>query len=67
MVTPADAGFIEMRIAKVVGFGRPLAEEDFQCVVLDEVSGSRHLVVDIGEAEALALAASLQDLNLAGR
>lgn len=57
-----DAGFIEMRIAKVVGFGPPLAEEDFQCVVLDEVSGDRHLVIEIGMAEAFWLAAHLQDV-----
>ncbi|MGA2825009.1 MAG: bifunctional nuclease family protein [Streptosporangiaceae bacterium] len=57
-----DVGFIEMRIAKVVGFGPPLAEEDFQCVVLDEVSGDRHLVIEIGMAEAFWLAAHLQDV-----
>jgi len=29
---------MEVRIAKVVGFGLPLAEKFFHCVVLDEVS-----------------------------
>ena len=33
MPTITAVGFIEMRIAKVVGFGPPAAEEDFQCVV----------------------------------
>ncbi len=56
-------GFIEMRIAKVVGFGPPLAEEPFHCVVLDEVSGERHLVIMIGDREAFSLAARLQGLE----
>jgi hypothetical protein len=43
-----DVSFIEMRIAKAVGFGPPLAEPPFQCVVLDEVSGDRHVVFEIG-------------------
>ena len=42
-----DVSFIEMRIAKTVGFGPPLAERPFQCVVLDEVSGDRHVVFEI--------------------
>jgi hypothetical protein len=41
-------------------FGPPLAERDLWCVVLDEVSGDRHLVIDIGESEAFWLAAHLQ-------
>jgi hypothetical protein len=40
MLATTDVGFIEMRIAKVVGFGPPFAEEPFHCVVLDEVSGT---------------------------
>ena len=63
MPTITAVGFIEMRIAKVVGFGPPAAEEDFQCVVLDEVSGDRHLVFSIGESEAFWLAAHLQGLS----
>jgi len=63
MLTTTDAGFVEMRIAKVVGFGPPLAEGLFQCVVLDEVSGDRQLVIGIGEAEAFSLAARLQGLE----
>ena len=58
-----DVSFIEMRIAKAVGFGPPLAEPPFQCVVLDEVSGDRHVVFEIGDAEAFSLAASLQGLE----
>jgi bifunctional DNase/RNase len=60
-----DVGFIEVRIAKVVGFGPPLAERIFQCVVLDEVSGARQVVIEIGEAEAFWLAATLQDVEFA--
>jgi len=63
MLTTTGAGFIEMRIAKVVGFAPPLADRLFQCVVLDEVSGDRHLVIQIGEVEAFSLAARLQGLE----
>lgn len=63
MPTATDIGFIETRIAKVVSFGPPLAEERFDCVVLDEVSGDRHLVIWIGETEAFWLGATLQDLR----
>ncbi len=63
MPTTTDVSFIEMRIAKVVGFGSPLAERPLRCVVLDEVSGDRHVVIEIGDAEAFSLAASLQGLE----
>ena len=63
MPATTDVGFIGMQIAKVVGFGPPLAEELFQCVVLDEVSADRHLVISIGEREAFSLAARLQGVE----
>ena len=63
MAATTDVGFIEMRIAKVVGFGPPLAEEPFHCVVLDEISADRHLVISIGEREAFSLAARLQGVE----
>jgi bifunctional DNase/RNase len=63
MPTATNVGFSKMRIAEVVAFGPPLAEERFQCVVLDEVSGDRHLVIQIGEMEAFWLGATLQDLR----
>jgi len=63
MLATADTGFIEMRIAKVVGFGPPLADRPFQCVVLDEVAGDRRLVIEIGDTEAFSLAARLQGLE----
>ena len=59
MITGTDTGFTEMRMAKVAGFGPPAAEEFSYCVVLDEVSGDRHLVIQIGDAEGFSLAASL--------
>jgi uncharacterized protein len=58
-----DVGFIEMRIARVVGCGPPLVEEQLHCVVLDEASGDRHLVIQIGETEAFWLAARLQGME----
>ena len=63
MPATTDVSFTEMRIAKVVGFGPPLAEPALQCVVLDEVSGDRHVVFEIGKAEAFWLAATLQGLE----
>ena len=63
MAAATDVGFIEMQIAKVVGFGPPLAARPFHCVVLEEVSGDRHLVISIGEGEAFSLAARLQGLE----
>lgn len=63
MLTTTDTGFLGMRIAKVVALGPPLAERDFQCAVLDEVSGQRHLVIEIGEQEAFWLGARLQGLR----
>jgi uncharacterized protein len=63
MSATTDVGFIEMRIAKAVAFGPPLAEEPSHCVVLDEVAGDRHLVIWIGDREAFSLAARLQGLE----
>ena len=37
--------------------------EPFHCVVLDEISGRRHLVLSIGEREAFSLAARLQGVE----
>jgi uncharacterized protein len=63
MPTSTDVGFIEMRIAKVVAFGPPLAKDGFQCVVLDEVAGDRHLAIEIGMNEAFWLGARLQGVQ----
>src|SRR5215510_9680038 len=59
MTTATGVGFVEMRIAKVVGVGG--AEDEVVCcvVVLDEVAGDRQLPILIGQAEAFSLAARL--------
>ena len=57
-MTPATAvGYIEMRIAKVVGLAAD--DELFDYVVLDEVAGDRHLAIEIGQPGAFSLAARL--------
>jgi uncharacterized protein len=57
-MTPATAvGYIEMRIAKVVGLAAD--EELFDYVVLEEVAGDRQLAIEIGQPEAFSLAAHL--------
>jgi bifunctional DNase/RNase len=58
MTTATAVGYIEMRIAKVVGLGAA-DDELFQYVVLDEVAGDRHLAIAIGQPEAFSLAARL--------
>jgi bifunctional DNase/RNase len=65
MTATTETGFIEMRIGKVVGFGAPLAERDLSCIVLDEVSGDRHLVISVGTSEGFFLAAQLQGMTFA--
>jgi uncharacterized protein len=62
MNATTDVRFIEMRVAKVVGFRLP-AEEGHCYVVLDEVSGTRHLVIEIGEQEGFLLTAGLQGMQ----
>jgi uncharacterized protein len=58
MTTATEVGFVEMRIAKVVGLGAA-GDEMVPCMVLDEVAGDRHLPILIGQAEAFSLAARL--------
>jgi uncharacterized protein len=61
-MTPATAvGYIEMRIAKVVGLAAD--DELFDYVVLDEVVGDRQLAIEIGQPEAFSLAARLGGLT----
>jgi bifunctional DNase/RNase len=58
MTTTADAGFVEMRLGKVVGVA--VAEGEASCcVVLDGASEDRHLAIQIGQAEAFNLSATL--------
>ena len=61
MVAATDIGFARMRISKVVA----LNDGDGICefVVLNELDGYRHLVIQIGSAEAFALAGGLGDVE----
>jgi uncharacterized protein len=61
MTAATETGLVPMRVSKAVS----LADGDdiFEFVVLDEIDGDRHLVIGIGDAEALALDASLQGLQ----
>jgi uncharacterized protein len=61
MTTATEVGYVEMRIAKVVGLGAA-DDELFQYVVLEDVSGDRHLAIEIGHAEAFSLAARLGEI-----
>jgi bifunctional DNase/RNase len=63
MPATTELDLVEMRIAKVVSFSPPLTDRVRQFVVLAEVSGDRHLVIEIGEAEGFFLAARLQRLE----
>jgi uncharacterized protein len=61
MVAATDVGFVRMRVSKVVGLNDGDRVGEF--VVLNELDGDRHLVIQIGSAEAFALAASLGDVT----
>ncbi|HEY3648247.1 MAG TPA: bifunctional nuclease family protein [Streptosporangiaceae bacterium] len=61
MVAATEIGFVRMRVSKVVG----LSDGDRFCefMVLNELDGDRHLVIQIGSAEAFALAGGLGDVE----
>ena len=59
MTTATEVGYVEMRIAKVVGLRAANDEPFHQYVVLEEVAGDQHLAVAIGQTEAFSLAARL--------
>lgn len=61
MTAVTDVGFVRMRISKVVGLKDGDGVSEF--VVLDEVGGERQLLIQIGHAEAFALAASLDEME----
>lgn len=61
MTIATDAGFVEMPISKVVALSA--TDDVFWGVVLDATIDDRHLVIEVGEAEAISLAASLQGLH----
>jgi bifunctional DNase/RNase len=61
MIAATEIGFVRMQVSKVVG----LHDGDHVCefVVLNELDGDRHLVIQIGSAEAFALAGGLGDVE----
>ena len=61
MTPMTDVGFVRMQISKVVGLRNEDRISEF--VVLDELSGDRHLLIQIGQAEAFALAANLDEME----
>jgi bifunctional DNase/RNase len=61
MIAATDTGLVPMRISKAVGLKDG---DDFsEFMVLDELEGNRHLVIQVGHTEAFGLAASLQGLQ----
>jgi bifunctional DNase/RNase len=61
MTVATDTGLVPMRVSKAVGFRDG---DDFsEFMVLDELDGAGHLVIQVGHAEAFGLAASLQGLQ----
>jgi len=61
MTAMTDVGFVRMRITKVVGLRDGDRVSEF--VVLDEPGGDRRLLINIGQAEAFALAANLDEME----
>jgi len=61
MATVTDIGFVRMQVSKVVGLKDGDGLSEF--VVLDELDGDRHLLIQIGHAEAFALAATLDEME----
>ena len=61
MTAMTDVGFVRMRISKVAGVRN--GDRVCEFVVLDEPGGDRHLLIRIGQAEAFALAANLDEME----
>lgn len=61
MTAMTDVGFVPMQITKVVGVKDGDRISEF--VVLDERGGDRHLLIKIGQAEAVALIANLGEME----
>jgi len=59
MTTATEVGYVEMRIAKVVGLSAADEQPVRQYVVLEEEAGDRHLAIAIGQPEAFSLATHL--------
>lgn len=61
MNAATDTGLVPMRVSKAVALGDGDGLSAF--MVLDELEGDHHLVIGVGDAEALALDAGLQGLR----
>jgi bifunctional DNase/RNase len=61
MIATTDTGLVPMRVSKAVGLKDGGDFSEF--MVLDELEGDRHLVIQVGHTEGFALAASLQGLQ----
>ena len=61
MTAMADVGFVRMRISKVAGVRD--GDRVHKFVVLDEPAGDRHLLIKIGQVEAFALVANLDEME----
>jgi uncharacterized protein len=59
MTTATELGYVQMRIAKVVGLRAANDEPAYQYVVLEEAAGDRQLAIAIGQPEAFSLASRL--------
>jgi bifunctional DNase/RNase len=61
MIAATETSLVPMRVSKAVALGD--GDDISEYLVLDELDGDRHLVIRVGETEALALDASLQGLQ----
>lgn len=61
MIAATDTSLVPMRVSKAVGLHD--GDDISEYMVLDERHGNRHLVIQVGHAEAISLAASLQGLE----
>jgi bifunctional DNase/RNase len=61
VIAATDTGLVPMRVSKAVALGD--GDEISHFMVLDELDGDRHLVIGVGDAEGIALDASLQGLQ----
>jgi hypothetical protein len=54
-----ETGFVPMQVTKVTAVGQAVGDKVSFYVVLEELDGYQHLVISIGQEQALGLAATL--------